>query len=78
VKLSVAGSFIYNGLRRFYELHQLDYPDDLERLMKIAIILLEHDDAGDQKALEDSLVTHNHQALLVRVQKHNAPPHKVL
>lgn len=79
-ELSVAGTFIYNGLRRFHELHQLDYTDDLfevfylsigiERLMKIAIILLEHDDAGDQEAFEDSLMTHNHQALLARLQKH--------
>ena len=80
-ELSVAGTCIYNGLRRFYELHQLDYTDDLfevfyhlsigiERLMKIAIILLEHDDAGDQTAFEESLMTHNHQALLARIQKH--------
>ena len=79
-ELSVAGTFIYNGLRRFYELHQLDYTDDLfevlyhlsigtERLMKIVIILLEHDDAGDQDALEESLMTHNHLALLARIQK---------
>lgn len=80
-ELSVAGTFIYNGLRRFYELHQLDYADDLfevlyhlsigiERLMKIAIILLEHDDVGDQEAFEASIMTHNHQALLARIQKH--------
>jgi hypothetical protein len=79
-ELSVAGTFVYNGLRRFCELRQLDYTDDLfevlyhlsigiERLMKIAIIFLEHDDAGDQQAFEDSLVTHNHQALLARIQK---------
>ena len=80
-ELSVAGTFIYNGLRRFYELRQLDYADDLfevlyhfsigiERLMKIAIILLEHEDTGDQEAFENSLTTHNHQALLARIQKH--------
>jgi hypothetical protein len=80
-ELSIARTFIYNGLRRFYELHQLDYTDDLfdvlyhlsigiERLMKIAIILLEHDDACDQDAFENSLMTHNHQALLARIQKH--------
>jgi hypothetical protein len=80
-ELSVAGAFIYNGQRRFYELQELDYTDELfevfyhlsigiERLMKIAIILLEHDDAGEQKAFEASLATHNHQALLARIQKH--------
>lgn len=80
-ELSVAGTFIYNGLRRFHELHQLDYADDLfevfydlsigvERLMKIAIILLEHDDASDQATLEESIMIHSHQALLARISKH--------
>lgn len=81
-ELSVAGTFIYNGLRRFRELQQLDYTDDLfevlyhlsigiERLMKIAIILLEHEDTDDQENFEKSLTTHNHQALLARIQKQN-------
>src|SRR5215469_14223822 len=80
-ELSVCGTFIYNGLRRFHELHTLDNADDLfevfynlsigiERLMKIAIVLLEHRDDGDQAAFEESLITHNHQTLLVRIQKH--------
>src|SRR3546814_6147992 len=62
-ELDVTGTFIYNGLRRFHELHKLDYSADLfevfyqlsvgiERLMKIALVLLEHDDANDQDALE--------------------------
>jgi len=80
-ELDVSGTFIYNGLRRFHELRNLDYSADLfevlyqlsvgiERLMKIAIILLEHDDANDLDAFERSLSTHNHQALLTRIQKH--------
>ena len=80
-ELDVSGTFIYNGLRRFHELRKLDYSADLfevfyqlsvgiERLMKIAIVLLEHDDANDQGAFEKSLSTHNHQALLARIQKH--------
>lgn len=80
-ELDVSGTFIYNGLRRFHELRKLDYSADLfevlyqlsvgiERLMKIAIVLLEHDDANDQDAFEKSLSTHNHQALLARIQKH--------
>ena len=79
-ELSVAGTFIYNGLRRFHELQRLDNADDLfevfydlsigiERLMKIAIILLEHDTAGDQATFEKSLMTHNHQVLLARIRK---------
>ena len=79
-ELDVSGTFIYNGLRRFHELRKLDCSADLfevfyqisigiERLMKIAIVLLEHDDASDQEAFEKSLSTHNHQALLARIQK---------
>jgi hypothetical protein len=37
--------------------------------MKIAIVLLEHDDTDDQEAFEKSLETHNHQKLLARIQK---------
>jgi hypothetical protein len=80
-ELSVSGAFIHNGLRRFHALHKLDHADDLfevfynlsvgiERLMKIAIVLLEHDDSADQGAFEESLQTHNHQALLTRLKKH--------
>lgn len=80
-ELDVSGTFIYNGLRRFHELRKLDYSADLfevfyqlsvgiERLMKIAIVLLEHDDANDQDAFEKSLITHNHQSLIARIQKH--------
>jgi len=80
-ELSVSGAFIYNGLRRFHALHKLDHADDLfevfynlsigiERLMKIVIVLLEHDDAANQEVFEESLVTHNHQALLTRIKKH--------
>ena len=38
--------------------------------MKIAIILLEHDDDSGQAAVEASIITHNHQALLARITKH--------
>lgn len=45
-EVSISGAFIYNGLRRFHELRQLDYADEifevfyylsvgLERLLKI-------------------------------------------
>lgn len=79
-ELSVSGAFIYNGLRRFYELRKLDHADEifevyyylsigLERLMKIAIVLLEHEDTADQTAFERSLITHSHQDLLARIKK---------
>lgn len=73
-ELSVSGTFIYNGLRRFYQLRKLDNPDELfevfynlsvglERLLKIVVVLLEHSDGEDQTAFEKSLITHNHQNL---------------
>lgn len=82
-ELTVSGAFIYNGVRSFYELRSLDQTDEvfevfyylsigLERLMKIAIILLEHDDATDQEAFETSLITHSHHELLGRIKAHTA------
>lgn len=79
-ELSVSGAFIYNGLRRFHEMRVLDNTDEifevlynlsvgLERLLKIAVVLLEHNDATDQELLEKSLITHNHLLLLQRVAK---------
>lgn len=80
-ELSVSGAFIYSGLRRFYEMQILDNADEifevlynlsvgLERLLKIAVVLLEHNDSTDQEALEKSLITHNHLDLLHRVRQH--------
>jgi hypothetical protein len=42
----------------------------LERLLKSAVVLLEHNDKGDQEALEHSLITHNHLELLRRIKQH--------
>lgn len=79
-ELSVAGNFIYNGLRSFHEMRTLDYAEEifeflynlaagLERLMKVAIVLLEHDGALDQEGFEKSLITHNHLQLLRRLRQ---------
>lgn len=80
-ELEISGNFIYNGLRRFYEMQVLDHHDEifevlynlsvgLERLLKITIILLEHKEDSDQEALEKSLITHTHLELLRRVKEH--------
>lgn len=42
----------------------------LERLLKIAVVLLEHNEETDQQKLEESLITHNHLELLRRVRQH--------
>lgn len=79
-ELSISGAFIYNGLRRFYEMKILNYEDEvfevlynlsvgLERILKICVVLLEHEAGGDQQALEESLITHNHLELLARVRQ---------
>lgn len=80
-ELSIAGTFIYNGLRRFHEMRSLDHTDEifeffynlsvgLERLLKIVVVLLEHNEKTDQEALEKSLITHNHVDLLNRIKTH--------
>lgn len=79
-EISVSGTFIYNGLRRYHEMRKLDFTDELfeflynlsvglERLLKIAVILFEHSDATDQEELEKSLITHSHLDLLARLRK---------
>jgi len=78
-EVHIAGTFIYNGLRRFHELNKLDFADELfeflyglsvglERLLKIAIVLYEHTATTDQDELEKSLITHNHLDLVVRLR----------
>ncbi|AUB79724.1 hypothetical protein [Candidatus Thiodictyon syntrophicum] len=80
-ELAVSGTLIYNGMRRFHEMRKLDHTDEVfevlynlsvgfERLLKIAVILLEHNDSIDQDDLEKSLITHSHLDLLNRVKKH--------
>jgi hypothetical protein len=80
-ELSVAGGFIYNGLRQFHEMQSLDVTEEafgflyelsvgLERLLKVAVILLEHDSAPAQAEFEETLKTHEHLELLNRVRSH--------
>lgn len=80
-ELSIAGTFIYNGVRRFHELRKLDHTDELfevlynlavgfERLLKLLVVMLEHKDTEDQETFEKSLITHNHPNLLARIDKH--------
>jgi hypothetical protein len=79
-ELQIAGRFVYNGLRCFHEMDTLDNEDEvfdtlysisvgIERLFKIAIILVEHEDTMEQDEFEKSLITHNHQSLLDRLKK---------
>lgn len=79
-ELSVSGAFIYNGLRCFHGMKVFDHSDEvfeflynisvgLERVLKVTVVLLEHDDATDQEDFERSLITHSHLDLLHRIRQ---------
>lgn len=80
-EVGISGAFIYNGLRRFHEIRVLEHTDELfeflyylsvgvERLLKVAVVLLEHDDSIDIEEFERSLITHTHEDLMRRVREH--------
>ncbi|MFI3318687.1 MAG: hypothetical protein SNH88_05830 [Rikenellaceae bacterium] len=77
-ELQVAGGFIYDALYAIDLLDSFDNADEcfdilyktsvgIERLAKVAIILLEHNDNVDQAEFEKSMITHNHTNLIKRV-----------
>lgn len=89
-ELDIAGRFLYNGLRTFHEMKNFASEEDafeflynlavgVERILKIAVILTEHDEKADQNAFEESLITHSHQELVRRLKKNHqidlAPVH---
>lgn len=83
VELDVAGTFIYNGIRALDELQSFQHSVDtfeilynlsvgIERLLKVAIVLIEHDATSDMEALEKSLLSHNTIELANRVEANAA------
>jgi hypothetical protein len=79
-ELQVSGTFIYNALYAFDRLEHFHYEHEIfeflynisvgiERLEKIAIILLEGDSIADQEEFEKTLITHNHLELMQRICK---------
>lgn len=82
-ELHIAGSYLYDALLAFDRMEHFCYEDEcfeflyrtsigIERLEKIAIILLEHHPALIQEDFEKSLKTHNHIRLLTRIkEKHS-------
>jgi len=42
-----------------------------ERLLKVAVVLIEYDFSTDQEKIEKSLITHSHLDLLARIRKHS-------
>ncbi len=80
-ELQISGSFIYNALYFFDKMEYFYYEHEcfeflynaavgIERLEKIVIVLLEHDESEDQETFEKSLITHDHLELLNRIKKH--------
>jgi hypothetical protein len=80
-ELDVAGTFIYNGIKTLHDLDCLDHAVEIfevlynlsvgiERLLKVAVILIEHDDQVDIEQFEGSLLTHSTIELANRVQEH--------
>lgn len=78
-ELEISGNFIYNGLKAFDEIEYFHSEEEifeflynisvgLERLEKIAVILMEHNNIIDQAEFEKSLLTHNHMELIKRIR----------
>lgn len=79
-ELQVSGSFIYNALYFFDQMECFNNEEEIfeflyslsvgiERLEKIAIILLEHDTSANQEDFEKTLITHSHSDLIDRIKK---------
>jgi hypothetical protein len=77
-ELDIAGRFLYDGLHAFHLMENFTREEDafevlysvavgIERLIKIALILSNHDKSADQEAFESELITHSHQDLLHRL-----------
>jgi hypothetical protein len=79
-ELQISGAFIYNGLFTLENMKTFHYEEEsfeflyqiavgIERLEKVAIVLLDHDNSVPQELFEKSLRTHNHVQLLNRIKK---------
>ena len=77
-ELEIAGSFLFDGLRHFHEMQNFERTDQVfgflynlsvgfERLLKIAIILLEYSADQDNVKFNKSLISHNHPEFMRRI-----------
>jgi hypothetical protein len=78
VEVDISGTFIYNGIKRLDELDNLGDPADIfevlynlsvgiERLLKVAIVLIEYNHNLDIEEFEKSLISHNVMELANRI-----------
>ncbi len=81
MELDASGAFIYNGIKSLDSLEGLNHSTEIfevlynlsvgiERLLKVAVILIEHNEQMSIEEFEKSLLTHNTMELTSRVQKH--------
>lgn len=82
-ELQISGTFLYNSLYSFDRMSSFYFEEEcfeflyqssvgFERLLKIVIVLSEHNQNIDQQSFEKSLITHNHLELFNRIKnKHN-------
>lgn len=79
-ELQNSGSFLYNAIFCLDQMETLHHEEEcfeflynasigLERLFKIALVLIEHDEFSNQVDFEKSLITHSNSDLISRVQK---------
>ena len=77
-ELSISG--IYNGLKQFHGMRGLDRADEifeilynlsvgLERILKIAVVFVEHYESLDHEHFEKTLYTHSHLELIERIRR---------
>jgi sulfur relay (sulfurtransferase) DsrC/TusE family protein len=83
IEIDIASSFIYDGLKNFYQMDSLDLETEIfsvlyclsigiERFLKVAIILIEFNVKTDRDEFEKSLITHNHSDLMSRIRKNKS------
>lgn len=78
--MQISGTHIFNAIYFLDKLEYLRYEEDIfeflynvslgiERVQKIAIILIEHNENTEQEKFEKNLITHNHLELLRRIKE---------
>jgi hypothetical protein len=78
-ELQNSGTFIFNGIYHLDNIEFFTFEEDcfeflynisvkIERLQKILIVLIEHDNSVTQHDFEKSLITQNHLELLKRIK----------
>lgn len=79
IELNVVGTFIFNGVKRLDEIENFHCTEDIfeilynlsvgiERLLTVAIVLVEHDNQMNIKDFEKRLITHNVMELTNRLR----------